>query len=120
MANDPGSCNDSRVPHSTASRWSGDRGGATTRGARLAAVATGLLAAVPLVLWLVVVAASVGLGYRVRDHALRRLSTFYTGDMAVLWPARLQEEELRAAVRVATSGAEARDRIGRASCRERV
>ncbi len=65
-----------------------------------------------LVLWLVVVAASVGLGYRVRDHALRRLSTFYTEDMAVLSPARLPDGELRAAVRVVTSGAEARDRIG--------
>src|SRR5207247_3309878 len=65
-----------------------------------------------LVLWIVVAAASVGLGYRVRDHALRHLSTFYTEDMAVLSPARLQAEELRTAVRVATSGAEVRDRIG--------
>ena len=65
-----------------------------------------------LVLWLVVAAASVGLGYRVRDHALRHLSTFYTEDMAVLSPARLQAEDLRTAVRVATSGAEVRDRIG--------
>src|SRR5207247_3457193 len=65
-----------------------------------------------LVLWLVVAAASVGLGYRVRDHALRYLSTFYTEDMAVLSPARLQAEDLRTAVRVATSGAEVRDRIG--------
>lgn len=62
MANDPGSCNDSRVPHSTASRWSGDRGGAITWGALLAAVATWLLAAVPLVLWLVVSS---------RDHYFR-------------------------------------------------
>src|SRR5262249_28454617 len=64
-----------------------------------------------LVLWLVVVAASVGVGYRVRDYALRRLSVFYTDDMAVLSPACLPAELLRTAVRVATSGAEVRDRI---------
>jgi class 3 adenylate cyclase/protein-S-isoprenylcysteine O-methyltransferase Ste14 len=64
-----------------------------------------------LVLWLVVVAASVGVGYQVRDYALRRLSAFYTDDMAVLSPARLPAEALRAAVRVATSGAAVRDRI---------
>jgi class 3 adenylate cyclase/protein-S-isoprenylcysteine O-methyltransferase Ste14 len=67
-----------------------------------------------LVLWLAVVAASVGVGYQVRDYALRRLSAFYTDDMAVLSPARLPAEPLRAAVRVATSGAEVRDRIGAA------
>src|SRR5262249_7180697 len=64
-----------------------------------------------LVLWLVVVAASVGGGYRGRDYALRRLSVFYIDEMAVLSPARLPTELLRTAVRVATSGAEVRDRI---------
>jgi class 3 adenylate cyclase/protein-S-isoprenylcysteine O-methyltransferase Ste14 len=64
-----------------------------------------------LMLWLVVVTASVGVGYQVRDYALRRLSAFYTDDMAVLSPARLPAERLRAAVRVAASGAEVRDRI---------
>ena len=64
-----------------------------------------------LVLWLVVVAASVAVGYQVRDYALRHLSAFYADDMAVLSPARLTAEPLRAAVRVATSGAEVRDRI---------
>jgi hypothetical protein len=64
-----------------------------------------------LALWLVVVAASVGVGYHVRDYALQRLSAFYTDDMAVLSPARLTAELLRAAVRVATSGVEVRDRI---------
>ena len=58
-----------------------------------------------------VVAASLGLGYQVRDYALRHLSTFYTEDMAVISPARLDGEELRAAVRVATSGATVRERI---------
>jgi hypothetical protein len=65
-----------------------------------------------LVLWLVVVAASVGSGYQLRDYALRRLSAFYTDDMAVLSPARLPAEPLRAAIRVATSGVEVRERIG--------
>src|SRR5262245_47228346 len=64
-----------------------------------------------LALWAVVVAASVGLGYRVRDYALQNLSTFYTDDMAVISPARLEGEELRAAVRVATSRAQATERI---------
>ena len=64
-----------------------------------------------LALWAVVVVASIGLGYRVRDYALRNLSTFYTEDMAVISPARLEGEELRAAVRVATSGAVVRERI---------
>lgn len=67
-----------------------------------------------LILWVVVVAASVGLGYRVRDYALRNLSAFYTEDMAVISPARLQAEELRAAVRVATSGTQVTDRINAA------
>ena len=66
---------------------------------------------VTLALWVVVVAASLGLGYKVRDYALRNLSTFYTEDMAVISPARLDGEELRAAVRVATSGATVRERI---------
>jgi class 3 adenylate cyclase/protein-S-isoprenylcysteine O-methyltransferase Ste14 len=65
-----------------------------------------------LMLWLVVVAATVGVGYQVRDYALRRLSAFYTEDMAVLSPARLLAEPLHAAVRVAMSAAEVRDRIG--------
>src|SRR5262245_55128236 len=64
-----------------------------------------------LALWVVVVAASVGLGYRVRDYALGNLSTFYTEDMAVISPARLEGEELRAAVTVATSGAQVTQRI---------
>ena len=67
-----------------------------------------------LVLWLLVVAASVGGGYQLRDYALRRLSAFYTDDMAVLSPARLPTEHLHAALRVATSGGEVRDRIGAA------
>jgi hypothetical protein len=67
-----------------------------------------------LALWVAVVGASVGLGYRVRDYALRNLSTFYTEDMAVISPARLEGEELRAAVRVATSGAQVTQRINAA------
>jgi len=67
-----------------------------------------------LVLWLVVVAASVGVGYQVRDYTLGRLSAFYTDDMAVLSPAQLPAEPLRAAVRVAMSGADVRDRIAAA------
>src|SRR5262245_10723548 len=69
---------------------------------------------VVLGLWLVVVAASVGVGYQVRDYALRRLSALYTEDMAVLSPARLPAELLRTAVQMAVSGAEVRDRIGAA------
>src|SRR5262249_16876664 len=65
-------------------------------------------------LWVAVVAATVGLGYRVRDYALQNLSTFYTDDMAVISPARLEGEDLRAAVRVATSGAQATERINAA------
>src|SRR5262249_2520573 len=64
-----------------------------------------------LALWVVVVAASVGLGDRVRGSALRNLSAFYTEDMAVISPARLEGEELRAAVGVATSGAQVSERI---------
>jgi hypothetical protein len=67
-----------------------------------------------LVLWLVVVATSVGVGYQVRDYTLRRLTAFYTDDMAVLSPARLPTEPIRAAVRLAMSGADVRDRIGAA------
>jgi hypothetical protein len=63
-------------------------------------------------LWLVVVAATVGIGYQVRDYALRHLSAFYTEDMAVLSPARLPAEALRTAVQVAASEAEVRDQIG--------
>ena len=65
-----------------------------------------------LVLWFIVVAATVAVGYHVRDDALRSLSAFYTDDMAVLSPARLPAAPLRAAVHLATSGAEARERIG--------
>src|SRR5262249_55520594 len=61
-----------------------------------------------LALYVVVVAATVGLGYRVRDYALTHLSAYYTEDMAVLSPARLTEAELSAAMRVATSAAELR------------
>jgi class 3 adenylate cyclase/protein-S-isoprenylcysteine O-methyltransferase Ste14 len=73
-----------------------------------------------LMLWLVVVAASVGVGYQVRDYALARLSAFYTEDMAVLSPARLPAEPLHAAVRVAASGAEVRDRIDAAGRRAKL
>jgi class 3 adenylate cyclase/protein-S-isoprenylcysteine O-methyltransferase Ste14 len=65
-----------------------------------------------VLLWLVVVAATVAVGYQVRDYALRHLSAFYTDDMAVLSPARLPAEPLRAAVQLATSGAGVRDRVG--------
>jgi hypothetical protein len=71
-------------------------------------------------LWLVVVAASVGVGYQMRDYALGRLSAFYTEDMAVLSPARLPAEPLHAAVRVAASGAEVRDRIDAAGRRAKL
>ena len=49
--------------------------------------------------------------YHMRDYALRSLSAFYTDDMAVLSPARLPRR-LFPAVHLATSGAEARERIG--------
>src|SRR5262249_8978078 len=64
-----------------------------------------------LALFVVVVAATVGLGYRVRDYALTHLSAYYTEDMAVLSPARLTHAELSAAMRVATSAAEFRQRV---------
>jgi len=63
-------------------------------------------------LWGVVVAASVGFGYLLRDYSLRHLSGFYTEDMAVISPAPLEGDEVRAAVRVATSEATVRERIG--------
>jgi hypothetical protein len=62
-------------------------------------------------LYVVAVAATVGLGYWLRDYALTHLSAYYTEDMAVLSPARLTGAELRAAIRVATSAAEIRQRI---------
>jgi len=62
-------------------------------------------------LYVVAVAATVGLGYWLRDYALTHLSAYYAEDMAVLSPARLTGAELRAAVRVATSAAEIRQRI---------
>ena len=64
-----------------------------------------------VLLYVVVVAATVGLGYRLRDHALTHLSAYYAEDMAVLSPARLTGAELRAAIRVATSASEVRRRI---------
>jgi class 3 adenylate cyclase/protein-S-isoprenylcysteine O-methyltransferase Ste14 len=64
-----------------------------------------------LALWVVVVAASVGLGYLLRDYSLRNLTAFYTEDMAVISPARLEGDEVRAAVRVATSAATVRERL---------
>jgi hypothetical protein len=65
-------------------------------------------------LYVVAVAATVVLGYWLRDYALTHLSAYYAEDMAVLSPARLTDAELRAAIRVATSAAEIRQRIERA------
>lgn len=62
-------------------------------------------------LYMVAVAATVGLGYWLRDYALTHLSAYYAEDMAVLSPAPLTGAELRAAIRVATSAAEIRQRI---------
>jgi class 3 adenylate cyclase/protein-S-isoprenylcysteine O-methyltransferase Ste14 len=64
-----------------------------------------------LALYVVVVGATVGLGYGLRDYALSHLSAYYAGDMAVLSPARLTDAELRAAMHVATSAADVRQRI---------
>jgi hypothetical protein len=60
---------------------------------------------------MVVVAATVGLGYGLRDYALAHLSAYYAEDMAVLSPARLTDAELRAAMHVATSAADVRERV---------
>jgi hypothetical protein len=62
-------------------------------------------------LYVVAVAATLGLGCWLCDYALSRLSAYYADGMAVRSPARLTSAELRAAIRVATSAAEIRQRI---------
>ncbi|MFQ5945998.1 MAG: adenylate/guanylate cyclase domain-containing protein, partial [Anaerolineae bacterium] len=69
----------------------------------------GLAAA--LALYVVVIAASVALGYRLRDYSLSRVTALYTENMAVLSPAILTDEELGTAVRVAMAGAQVREKL---------
>ena len=54
-------------------------------------------------IFLLVVAASVLLGFGVRRYALSQVTAFYTPAAAVLSPARLTEEELRTAYRTAAT-----------------
>jgi class 3 adenylate cyclase len=58
-----------------------------------------------LVLYLVVISASVALGYRLRDYSLSQLSALYTDNMVVLSPAVLSDDELRTALRVSLADA---------------
>ena len=67
-----------------------------------------------LAIYLVVVAATVGLGYRLRDYSLSKLSSLYAENMAVISLAVLTQEELSTALRVAMTDAAVREALDRA------
>jgi len=64
-----------------------------------------------LALYVIVIAATIGLGDWLRDYSLSRLSTMYTDDMAVISPAVLTVEELSRAVQVAMGSAEVQKKL---------
>ena len=66
-------------------------------------------------IFLLVVAASVLLGFGVRRYALSQMTAFYTPAAAVLSPALLTEEELRTAYRTAASDARVETALRRAA-----
>jgi hypothetical protein len=64
-----------------------------------------------LALYVVGIAATIGLGYWLRDYSLSHLSTLYREDMAVISPAVLTKDEMSQAVQVAMSSAEVREKL---------
>lgn len=56
---------------------------------------------ISLILYVVVITLSVGLGMALRNYSLSRLSSFYTNGMAILSPALLTDTELRSASNIA-------------------
>jgi protein-S-isoprenylcysteine O-methyltransferase Ste14 len=65
-------------------------------------------------LYIVLLTASIGLGFALRDYALSTLSTFYMQDVAVLSPALLTAQELRAAYDTAIADARVQEALGAA------
>lgn len=78
---------------------------------RLLPESGGKRVAAALALYVVVMAATLGLGYWLRDYSLAHLSTLYREDMAVISPAVLTEDEMNQAVQVAMGGAEVREKL---------
>jgi hypothetical protein len=76
----------------------------------LPASGSGRIAAI-LVLYAVSIVLVVGVGNRVRDFSLSQLSSLYTERMAVISPAPLTQQELRAALRVASADAAVRESL---------
>jgi class 3 adenylate cyclase/protein-S-isoprenylcysteine O-methyltransferase Ste14 len=96
------------------------RGGLLGKLPRLLPASGGKRFAAVLVLYLVVILATVALGYRLRDYSLSQLSALYTENMAVLSPAVLGDDELRTALRVALADAEIRGKIRAAAKSEKL
>jgi len=67
-----------------------------------------------LALYVIVIAATITLGYWLRNYSLSHLSTLYAENMAVISPAILTEEELSAALRVARGGAGVQEKLNAA------
>jgi len=67
-----------------------------------------------------VLGAVVAGGYGLRDYSLSKLSSLFTQNMAVLSPAVLDEQELRAALTVATSDGRVSKQLRLASARGKL
>jgi Putative protein-S-isoprenylcysteine methyltransferase len=70
---------------------------------RLLPTAGGRGITAPLGFYALLLGASVALGFGLREYSLSHLTAWYTDDTAVLSPAILSDEELRAAYRTATT-----------------
>ncbi|MCZ6713128.1 MAG: methyltransferase [Deltaproteobacteria bacterium] len=73
-----------------------------------------------LLLYVGVLGAVVAGGYGLRDYSLSKISSLFTQNMAVLSPAVLDEQELRAALTVATSDGRVSKQLRPASAREKL
>jgi hypothetical protein len=58
-----------------------------------------------LVIFALLLSASVAVGFTLRDYSLSSITAFYTPEAAVLSPALLSDDELKAAYRTATADA---------------
>ncbi|MBI4639181.1 MAG: isoprenylcysteine carboxylmethyltransferase family protein, partial [Candidatus Tectomicrobia bacterium] len=71
-----------------------------------------------LALYVVVIVATVSLGYQLRDYSLSRLSALYTEDMAVISTALLTNEELSKALQIAMGSADVLTKLKSAGYRQ--
>ena len=62
-------------------------------------------------IYIVVISATVTFAFSLRDDSLRKISSFYTDDIAVLSPATLTDEELRAAFNIAMAEDEVQNKL---------